>query len=203
VSIEGRRDQILDATVAVICRHGLAEARLADVAEEAGVSIGLIQHYFRNRGRLLRAVYLREMRVSAESWRRVVGSEPDPLARLIALLRVCVEPRRPFEEMWSFWLEYWAAARRDPQLRRDSAEIYRIWSEPFRVAIDDGVRDGLFGPTGSTDDVAEALLARIDGLAIRVLLGDVKRKRMLSLLVDGLYHDLGLPQRTPIKEEAA
>src|SRR5690348_14257805 len=63
-----RRSQILDAAVRVIAERGIDGARLADIAEAAGVSLGLVQHYFRHRRRLLLEVFRREEERISETW---------------------------------------------------------------------------------------------------------------------------------------
>jgi AcrR family transcriptional regulator len=50
---ESRRQQVAQALLRVIVRGGLAEASLATVAKEAGVSVGLIQRYFTTKAELL------------------------------------------------------------------------------------------------------------------------------------------------------
>ena len=57
---ETRREQILDATAALVLREGLARLTMADVAEAAAVSKSLIYAYFANLAELLEAVYARE-----------------------------------------------------------------------------------------------------------------------------------------------
>ena len=52
--MDARRAAIIAATARVIVTNGVDSTRLADVAEEAGVSVGLIQHYFVTRDELLR-----------------------------------------------------------------------------------------------------------------------------------------------------
>lgn len=44
-----RREQILAAAARAIGRHGIENVRTLDVAREAGVSIGALQHHFYNR----------------------------------------------------------------------------------------------------------------------------------------------------------
>src|SRR5262245_41400513 len=48
-----RHQEILDAAARVITDRGLAETRISDIAEEAGVSPGLILYYFDSKDRLL------------------------------------------------------------------------------------------------------------------------------------------------------
>ncbi len=48
-----RREQICRAAAAVIAREGFAGSTMRMVAEEAGVSTGMLNHYFANRQDLL------------------------------------------------------------------------------------------------------------------------------------------------------
>ena len=52
-----RRDEILAAAATVMARMGFERMRLRDVATEAGVSIGLLQHYFETREQLGRETF--------------------------------------------------------------------------------------------------------------------------------------------------
>ena len=54
-----RHQEILDAAARVITERGLAETRISDIAEEAGVSPGLILYYFDSKDRLLAEGILR------------------------------------------------------------------------------------------------------------------------------------------------
>ena len=51
---EQRRRQVAHALLRSVGRQGLARTTLADVADEAGVSVGLVQSYFRTKSQLLR-----------------------------------------------------------------------------------------------------------------------------------------------------
>src|SRR5512141_750716 len=53
---EERPRQIVDAALAVFGEHGLAGARLEDIAKRAGVSKGTIYLYFANKEELFREV---------------------------------------------------------------------------------------------------------------------------------------------------
>lgn len=49
-------DRIRDAAVRTLADRGVSATSLRAVAEEAGVSVGLVQHYFRNKAGLVAAV---------------------------------------------------------------------------------------------------------------------------------------------------
>ncbi len=52
---EDRREQLIQAALVVFARKGFAEATNKDIAEEAGITPGLIYHYFKSKHDLLRA----------------------------------------------------------------------------------------------------------------------------------------------------
>ena len=54
---EEKRRQILDASVRVFAHKGFHTCRVGDIAEEAGVSHGLLYHYFSSKDEVLEAVF--------------------------------------------------------------------------------------------------------------------------------------------------
>lgn len=54
---EEKRRQLLDAAVRVFARKGFHASRVGDIAEEAGVSHGLLYHYFKSKNDVLEAVF--------------------------------------------------------------------------------------------------------------------------------------------------
>src|SRR4051812_16298347 len=49
---QARRPQIIDAAMRAILEHGFDGVRYSDVADEAGVAVGTVQHYFGSRDAL-------------------------------------------------------------------------------------------------------------------------------------------------------
>jgi AcrR family transcriptional regulator len=54
--VEDRREQIIDAAMSVFAQKGFVKATNKDIAREAGITAGLIYHYFKNKEDLLAAV---------------------------------------------------------------------------------------------------------------------------------------------------
>jgi AcrR family transcriptional regulator len=53
--VEDRREQIIDAALRVFAQKGFARATNRDIAQEAGITTGLIYYYFKSKEDLLRA----------------------------------------------------------------------------------------------------------------------------------------------------
>lgn len=49
-------ERIRDAALELFSRHGASSVTLRDVAQTAGVSVGLVQHYFGSKDRLIEAI---------------------------------------------------------------------------------------------------------------------------------------------------
>src|ERR1700678_1955571 len=154
-----RRAQILDAAVRIVVEKGANGVRMADVAEAAGVSLGLIQHYFRHRDRLLIEAFRYESERIASTWRVVVRSDEPPLERLVEYIWLCTpagsESAATSFPGWGFWMDFWSEARREPQLRAEVAPIYASFSMPFVAALADGISMKEFTIRGQVRDVAD------------------------------------------------
>jgi len=75
-----RRDQILDAANALFAERGYDEVSLEDIARAAGVTRGLVHHYFGGRNEVYIALLMRFGAGSEAALRAPVG--PTPTARV-------------------------------------------------------------------------------------------------------------------------
>lgn len=193
-----RRTQIIAATSEVIIRSGVDGARLKDIADEAGVSLGMVQHYFRHREELVVTTMSSLLELTLATWRVVSAREPDPVRRLFALLRFQVAGWAPFAKRWSFWVEFWSAANRHATLNAHAKDVYRAWNTPFRTAIAEGVAAGAFHPTTPPDSLILRLMCLSDGAALRVLFDPdgLTPDGMFDLLVDTACGALGIDAET-------
>ena len=157
-----RRPEILDAAAKVVARRGITGLRLADVAEEAGVSVGTIQHYFGTRERLLLETFAFETERSLERWLSAEHNGTGAWEQVLALVEIVLHPPT-FRERWTRWLQFWAAYARDPKLRPSMGEAYDSWREPFRRVIAAGIESGDFDPVlpRTWSSTGRSLLRRI------------------------------------------
>jgi AcrR family transcriptional regulator len=84
---EERPRQILDAALAVFGEHGLADARLDDIAKRAGLSKGTIYLYFPNKEELFREVVRTSVIAFIARAEALFELERDPVRSLDAWIR--------------------------------------------------------------------------------------------------------------------
>src|SRR5689334_23938430 len=81
-----RREQICRAAAAVVAREGFGGTTMRMVAEEAGVSTGMLNHYFANRLEMLTQALVYVSERSQRRYERAIEDVPPGVERLEALL---------------------------------------------------------------------------------------------------------------------
>jgi AcrR family transcriptional regulator len=167
---EERRQQILSATWHVIAASGFGSLRVADVAKRAGVSSGMIHYYFETKRDLLKAAFERYFAHSTgrRQWIMETGKGPLDLLKLIVESYLPIEPETL--EGWRVWSALWVEGLQEPDLQQLNEDFYGQWRRQVAGIIRDGQDAGLIRE-GSAIELANMLIAMIDGLAIQVLLG--------------------------------
>ncbi len=104
-----RRTHIIEATAALMAREGLAGISVRSVAEHAGCSRGLVEHYFKSKAELLGAA---DRWVNESYLARVENAVGDlhGLAALDARLRNLLPYTEAVLDEWRVRLEFWRQA---------------------------------------------------------------------------------------------
>lgn len=185
-SHEGRRHQILEAAVACVAEKGYDGLRLRDVARSAGVSVGLIQHYFESRHQLMEQTMLHAQLRLANRFRAVGGPVEDPWQRIEVLIdQFCDVP--DLKEHTDLWLEFTAAAAKYPELNEHLIKVNENWSEYVREALEDGVAAGTMHPIEPIEDAVAIFVSYFDGYEFNIATGlydaapELVRRRSHSL----------------------
>ena len=191
-----RHQEILDAAARVITERGLAETRVSDIAEQAGVSPGLILYYFDSKDRLLAEAltfandqfYLRTSREI-----RRIPSAKEQLRRMIELSVPGLLPEFGRLDEWALWIEVWVRALRDADMAKDREVLDERWRTQIADIVRAGQASGEFTVAEDADELALRLACLIDGLAIQVVLNDSKvtPERMLRTCMEVSARELG------------
>jgi AcrR family transcriptional regulator len=163
-----RRAELLAATTRVIARRGYAGTRFQDVAEEAGVAVGTLQHHFGTRSRMLAEAleqWIDDTDLQLLVLRNGTGDAWERLHRLLVYVGTRIGERNP---SWQMWLDFTGEALKDPELRRAAARSNQRWFAAFADTIRDGIESGVFAPNLDGDAVAGILSSLMDGLGLQV-----------------------------------
>jgi transcriptional repressor BetI len=188
LGMEGiRRRQLIEATIASIHEVGLAESSLSRISARAGVSTGIVHHYFEDKAELLEST-LRQLGTSLrQSVVRRLDAARTPAQRLMAVIDGNIGPDQFTPEGVSAWLAFWAQVPTSPRLARIQHVIISRLNDNLVHALRLlGCRDA--------EEVARVTEALIDGLWLRAALADdgpdpVRARR---LVLDYLDARLGM-----------
>jgi len=131
-----RREQICRAAAAVIARDGFGGTTMRLVAEEAGVSTGMLNHYFANRAEMLTQALEYVSERSQLRYERAIEGIPPGVERLEALLDSVLGDDAEAIETWRVWINATGEAMRLPELRRTIEERLSHWFELVDVALE-------------------------------------------------------------------
>ncbi|TJZ56864.1 TetR/AcrR family transcriptional regulator [Streptomyces piniterrae] len=186
VDHEARREEISEALWRIASTRGLEGASLRDVAAEAGISLGRLQHYFRGKDEMLLFALRYINRLADQRIRERIEALPgEPSPR--AVLRACLSGMLPLDDKSRIGVlvgaAYFARAIHDEGLRAEAKEgipkLRAFFADQLRAAAERGE----LAPDRATDDEAMLLISLVDGLSAYVLL-DVHTPEQAVRLLD-------------------
>ncbi|ENB7488460.1 transcriptional regulator BetI [Citrobacter koseri] len=161
-----RRRQLIDATLEAINEVGMHDATIAQIARRAGVSTGIISHYFKDKNGLLEAT----MRDITSQLRYAVLRRLHALPEASAELRLRAIVAGNFDDSqisqaaMKAWLAFWASSMHQPMLYR----LQQVASKRLLSNIVYEFRREL--PRQQAQQAGYGLAALIDGLWLRAAL---------------------------------
>jgi len=167
------RARLVEATIASIAQDGLAGASIEKITRRAGVSRGLVRHYFGAKSNLLAEAFLK----LAQDFREMLGMHltdaPDGDQAAEVRLRRSILPMfdrlEPAPERQYAWFGFWALARSEPQIEHLNHELYEEIVEYLGGQVAD-----VAARRGETVDAAAAgrgLAAMMEGAWVHSIIG--------------------------------
>jgi AcrR family transcriptional regulator len=186
-----RETLVLAAATELIAERGLANIRVADVAERAHMTPGHVTYYFPSKTELLTRAIRQSEAAFTSQLEAEVGRIEDSWERLTRLIELsaALGPRDPG---WVLWFEVWSHAARDPEVARLHEELDARSRGILTAVIEYGCQRGAFA-TADPQTVAVLLAALIDGLSIQLTLGSsgLDRTELLRLCDEAAQGHLG------------
>ncbi|OGO46292.1 MAG: hypothetical protein A2W34_02450 [Chloroflexi bacterium RBG_16_64_32] len=161
-----RRSQIISAARKVFSRKGYDAATVEEIAETAGVSKGLIYHYFRSKEDVLVATAEAWLDAFKEDTKRMTTAEATASSKLLAVQRLHTEQTI---KGWDFVLvqvEFWSELLRQPAIAHHYARMFRNARSLLAATIEEGIAGGEFRPVPAKE-VASLMMAMVDGLTLQ------------------------------------
>ena len=196
VDAEARRQDVVEAVLRIIAGDGLERASLRETADEAGLAVGSVRHYFAGSEQLLAFSFasvvdriVRRLEASLPGVHAAVPGSPGHRAAILTLLCGLLPLDGPRALEVCAWMAFRNAARVRPFLAAEADRSHR------EVAVIVGTVLRALRPEDEPQEnlvvEAERLLATLDGLCMHALLqpGWMTREMCIEVLeqhLDGM-----------------
>ena len=165
---DARRQSLIEACARVLADKGAAGVSVRAICAEAGVSPGLLRHYFAGVSEAIAETYRwTGHRIDAALTDAVAAAGDDPRARLLAYLTASFRTPIASPQLLASYVAFWGLTRSDPLIAAIRSEIYGSYRQQLEILL------RAYQPTLSDARLpAIALTALIDGLWLELSLGD-------------------------------
>ncbi|CAE6946031.1 DNA-binding transcriptional repressor BetI [Pseudomonas marincola] len=190
-----RRSQLINATLKAVDQVGMSDASIAYIARLAGVSNGIISHYFQDKNGLLEATMRHLMLALSDGVRerRAALKDSSPRAHLRAIIDGNFDETQVNGPAMKTWLAFWAFSMHQPSLQRlqrvNDRRLYSNLCGQFRRVL----------PQDRARVAARGMAALIDGLWLRGALSGARFDIKLALKIAYDYLDTQIGFIEPAK----
>ncbi|HYV07712.1 MAG TPA: TetR/AcrR family transcriptional regulator [Blastocatellia bacterium] len=168
----GKYEAILRAAIKVFARSGFFNAKVADVASEAGVADGTVYLYFKNKDDILVSIFNDHMNEALAGGRKTLAEIDDPVEKIRRIVLAHLEGLgRDRELAVVFQVELRSSTKFMEQF---SATKVTEYLELIRGVIEEGQARGVFRRRLNAQVVAKVLFGALDEMATNWVLS---RKR--------------------------
>ena len=190
---EKRRDDLIAAAMSLVAEGGPEAATVRAIAARAGVTPGLIRHYFQSKEELTHAAYRQVMDAMTHEAMRAAAAIPeeDPIGRLAAFIAANFRPPVMTTLLVGVWAGYMHLGRNDPVMHAIHEATYIGYRDRLQELI-----AALPRTADPARDRREAIAcnALIDGLWIEggSLPESFDQGEVLRIALDGIGAMLGV-----------
>ena len=167
---EARRIQLMEATIDCIAARGFADLTLADVARTAGLSVGIVNFYFKSKDALLIETlrhlvddYIRQTNENIRSAGMTAAAQVE--AMIDSDFHRAVANRKKV----TVWYAFWGETRWRPEFLKICQQLSDTFHEETREIFARLVAEGGYQDV-DPDIVARGFDAMIDGLWLDMLI---------------------------------
>jgi betaine-aldehyde dehydrogenase len=182
---ESRREQLIAVTIDSLAELGYVSSTLAQIAGRAGVSPGLVAHYFGDKDGLLEAAFRSLSRRVGDQVRARLARARTPRGRIQAVIDANLAPAEFEQRTGTAWLAFWGQVVHAPRLKR----VQRVYQQRTLSNLRHALKRLL--PADEARSLAYMIAAMIDGVWLRAALSEwteadsESARALLTAFVDG------------------
>jgi TetR/AcrR family transcriptional repressor of bet genes len=116
---EERQQQLIQATIRSVARHGLSDTTMATVSREAGLSQGIINLHFKSKDRLLVETLRFLSEQYRQAWEKAISrAGASPKDKLSSMVATDFKPPVCDRNKLAVWFAFWGESKSRPTYRK-------------------------------------------------------------------------------------
>jgi AcrR family transcriptional regulator len=163
-----RREQILEAAMLCFAKRGFHQASMHDISAEAGISVGLIYRYFKNKEEVIAAIATEHKKHIADLLERAKQAPTLLEAMEILFTSHCGEQRSP-QIISAFVVDLFAEASRNPRVAKILRNVVKSKADGVADLIARSPEGRRLAPWLDPHQIAEMIFAVNDGTMMRTV----------------------------------
>ena len=169
---EEKYNKILEAATRVFAREGFHNAKIGDVAEEAGVAHGTVYLYFEGKDDLLISIFQENLEELVEYVSSEVKKEANAEAKLRRMISLQIELIETNSELAELMLVEFPQTGKF--LSNSVMHDLAAYIDMIANILKEGVAEGAFDDSIDVNMVATVIYSGIQGIATRWILEEMK-----------------------------
>jgi AcrR family transcriptional regulator len=142
--INQRRSQLIRAAYKVVGQKGYYDFTIRDIAQEAGLSTGLVHYYFKNKEDLLLNL-LKEMNANLKHYlNKALTALSDPRDKLLAFCDQAFDLLDKEKAYFYVLIYFWAQINHNNRIRKANVKLFQSYRDEIAAILKEGAAKGLF-----------------------------------------------------------
>ncbi|HSE31186.1 MAG TPA: TetR/AcrR family transcriptional regulator [Pyrinomonadaceae bacterium] len=178
--VADKREAILRAAITVFAHNGYFNAKVADIAREAGIADGTVYLYFKSKEEILHSIFDRSVDEAVAEAKKQLATVSDPREKLRQIALLHLERLGADRDLAVvFQVELRGSTK---FMEEFSAAGFAEYLTLIRTTFEEGQRAGLFRADLNSKVVSKILFGALDEMATNWILS--KRRYKLAPLAD-------------------
>ncbi|MDG1996457.1 MAG: TetR family transcriptional regulator C-terminal domain-containing protein [Emcibacteraceae bacterium] len=161
-----KKQLFIDATICSLANHGYKGTTVRQIAKYAGLTPGLLTHYYEGKEVLIAESYkYLSQRFLDDFHRSIEGGEKDPIKALRTFFKNIFGPDNLGSSFLRIWLSFWTLTLTEPSLRKTHKEIQSQYILSIEKLLNAAYKLNDVGKSPkNSHELAIGIMAILDGL---------------------------------------
>ena len=177
---EARRQELIQATMKCIARSGLSNTTMAEITQEAGLSLGIVNLHFHSKENLLQETLRVVSEEYIEGWEKIGhNTKLSSVEKLQACIDFDFGPKACTGDKLAVWFSFWGESKARPAYQKICAGHDELADGTLRRILQDIIDEGGY-VSRNADQIVHTYTAMVTGLSLDLLVTPKTMDRYLA-----------------------